>query len=106
MNFDGVAKGNPGKVGTGGVFRDDRGTMLKIYAMDCGNATNNEAELHALKKGLEIAIREEYQKLQVEGDAKMIVDIVKQLQQGTQAKKISRSWRTAWLVQEISKLIR
>jgi ribonuclease HI len=84
LNFDGAAKGNPGEAGTGGVFRDDRGRTLRIYAMDCGNATNNEAELHALKKGLEIAIREEYQKLQVEGDSKMVVDIVKQLQQGTQ----------------------
>jgi len=36
--------------------------------MDYGNGTNNEAELHALKRGLEIAIRERFQKLQVEGD--------------------------------------
>jgi len=61
-------KGNPGEAGIGGIFRDDRGRTLKIYAMNCGNAINNEAGLHALKKGLEIAIREKYQKLQVEGD--------------------------------------
>lgn len=76
-------KGNPGEVGTGKVFRDDRGRILRIYAMDCGNATNNEVELHALKKELEIAIREKYQKLQVEGDSKMVIDIVKHVQQGT-----------------------
>lgn len=51
--------------------------------MDYDNTTNNEIELHALKKGLEIAIRKKYQKLQVEGDSKMVNDIVKQLQQGT-----------------------
>jgi len=73
-------KGNLGEAGMGRVFKDNKGMTLRIYAMDYGNATNNEAKIHALKKGLEIAIREEYQKLQVEGDAKMVVDIVKQLQ--------------------------
>jgi len=77
LNFDRATKGNPGEAGTGGLFRKYRGTMLRIYTMDCDNATNNEAELHALKKGLEISIREEYQKLQAEGDAKLVVDIVK-----------------------------
>jgi len=45
--------------------------------MDYRFATNNEVELHVLKKALEISIREEYQNLHVEGDAIMVVDIVK-----------------------------
>lgn len=106
LNFDGAAKGNLGEAGTRGIFRDNRGRTLIIYVMDCGNATINDAELHALKKGLEIAIREKYQKLQVEGVSKMATEIVKKLQQGSQWEKISRSWRTASLVQEISKLTR
>jgi len=32
--------------------------------------------------------------------------MVKKLQQGTQWENISQSWRTAWLGQEMSKLIR
>ena len=87
MNFDGAAKGNPREARIGGVFRDDMGTTRKIYVMDYRHAKNNEAELHALKTGLEISIREEYHKLQVEGDAKLVVDIVKQLQQGTPTEK-------------------
>lgn len=59
-----------------------------------------------MKRGLEIAIREEYNKLHIEGDAKLVVDIVKQLQQGTPVEKISSSWRTAWLVKEISKILK
>lgn len=49
LNFDDVVKGNLGEAGTGGVFKDDRWRTLRIYAMDYGNVTNNEAELHALK---------------------------------------------------------
>jgi len=41
--------------------------------------TNNEAELHALKRGLEITIRERFQKLQVEGESKMAIEMVKNL---------------------------
>jgi len=49
LNFDGATKHNPGEVGIGGVFRDAKGNTLRIFAMDCGEASNNEAELHALK---------------------------------------------------------
>jgi len=79
LNFDGATKGNGGEVGRGGLFRYDKGKTLRVYVMDCGNATNNEAELHALKRGLEIAIRERFQKLQVEGDSKMAIEMVKNL---------------------------
>lgn len=106
VNFDGAAKGNPGEVGIGGLFRDDMGKTLRVYVMDYGNATNNEGELHALKRGLEIAIREQFQKLQVEGDSKMAIEMVKKLQQGTQWENINERWRTTCLVQEISKIIR
>ena len=49
LNFDGAAKHNPGEAGIGGVFRDAEGKILRTFAMDCGEASNNEAELHALK---------------------------------------------------------
>lgn len=62
LNFNGAMKGNLEEARIGGVFRDDRGRTFKIYVMDCGNATNNEAELHALRRGLEMTIREKYQK--------------------------------------------
>lgn len=41
LNFDGVAKNNPGEAGIRGVFRNDRGKTLRIFMMDCGEATNN-----------------------------------------------------------------
>lgn len=48
--------------------------------MDYGEATNNEAELHALKRGLEITIQVKFKSLQIEGDSKLVVDMVRKLQ--------------------------
>lgn len=63
LNFDGVEKGNPREAGIGGTFRNGEGEIRRAYAMDCGIATNNKAEFHALNRGLAIAVREGYQSL-------------------------------------------
>eukprot|EP00253_Pinus_taeda_P004883 PITA_04883 len=52
LNFDGAAKGNPREAEIAGIFRDDGGKTRRVYAMDCGNPSNNEAEFHALNRGL------------------------------------------------------
>ena len=64
---------------------------------------NNEAELHALKQGLEIVKRERFHRLEVEGDSKMAIEMVKKIQQGTTWEKITQSWRSAQLVQEFNR---
>jgi len=73
--------------------------------MDYGEASNNEAELHTLKRGLEIALRDNIKRLQIEGDSKLVIDMVRKLQQQTPVERTSKSWRTTWLVSEIGKLI-
>ena len=55
INFDGASKGNPGQAGIGGVFKNSQGAVCRVYAMDLGYATNNEAELTSLQQGLIIA---------------------------------------------------
>jgi len=45
LNFDGVSKGNPGKVGYGGIFRNHTGLPLLVYFGNIGWDTNNSAEL-------------------------------------------------------------
>jgi len=67
---------------------------------------NNEAEFNALKQGLEIARRGRFQKLVMEGDSTLVINIMKKLQQGTHWEKISKSWRTTRLVQEIGILVK
>lgn len=71
--------------------------------LGCNISTNNEAEYHLLNRGLEIAIREGYQRLQIEGDSKLVIDTIKQLQQGVIAEKLRKSWRMAWVITEVEK---
>jgi len=63
--------------------------------MDYGIATNDKAEYHALNRGREIAISEGYQSLQIEGDLMLVIETMKQLQQGTPAETLRKRWRTA-----------
>ena len=55
--------------------------LFRSYAMDIGHATNNEAELTAVKHGLMIAKRENYHRLIVEGDSEMVTGVLRKLQQ-------------------------
>jgi len=52
---DGGARGNPGPAAIGIVIKDDKGKILKEYAEQIGETTNNQAEYKALVKGLELA---------------------------------------------------
>ena len=45
---DGASKGNPGPAAIGVVICDKNGKVLKEYAKDIGEATNNEAEYQAV----------------------------------------------------------
>lgn len=106
LNFDGAAKGKLGVEGSGGVFKDDKVNTICLFVMDCGTTRNNEAELYALKRGMEIAKRESFQRLEMEGDSNLAIEMVKKIQQGTTWEKISQIWRTTQLVKEIRNLIR
>jgi len=91
LNFEGATKGNPEATGSRGMFRDDKGNIIRLFAMDCDTTSNNEAKLYALKRGLDITKRESFQRLEVEGDSKLVIEKVKKIQQGTTCEKISQS---------------
>lgn len=59
----------------------------------------------AVKQGLLIEIKENYQRIIVEGDSTIVTGVLQKLQQGTPWKKISKSWRTATLIKEVSHLV-
>ena len=61
LNYGGASKGNPGQAGARGIFRNSRGEVCRVYALDLGYATNNEAKLTTVKQGLLIEKRENYQ---------------------------------------------
>ena len=92
MNFDGEAKGNPRRIGLGGVIRDNKGNIIQLYARSLGNSTNNAAEFRALETGLEILSQEGMTNAIVEGDFVLVINIVRKLQNGTIMRKIQRHW--------------
>ena len=55
LNAYGALKGNPGKAGFGGIFRDHKGTPILTYLGSSGWDTNNSVELKGLWQGLIIA---------------------------------------------------
>jgi hypothetical protein len=44
LNFDGTSKGNPGRIGMGGVIRDSKENIIQLYTGSLGNSTNNVME--------------------------------------------------------------
>jgi ribonuclease HI len=101
LNFDGAAKGNPGRTGLGGVIRDSKGNIIRLYAGSLGNSTNNAAEFRALETGLEILNREGMTNAIVEGDSALVINTVRKLQNGARMGKIQRHWRLAHLLKKI-----
>jgi ribonuclease HI len=81
-------KGNPGRTSLGGVIKDNKGNIIRLYAVSLGNTTNNAAEFRALEIGLEILSREGMKNTIVEGDSTLVIKLVRKLQNGTRMGKI------------------
>lgn len=105
LNFDSAAKGNPGTAGFGGIFQDNQERTRWIYAEGGGDMTNNEAELWALHQGLGIAIRNGYSNLEITGDSQLVIEILKNLNNGKSWEQVTKSWRTAAVVRDITGLL-
>ncbi|XP_049378369.1 uncharacterized protein LOC125843198 [Solanum stenotomum] len=52
LNTDGSALHNPGKIGGGGILRDDQGVIIYAFVVPFGEGTNNQAEMQAACYGL------------------------------------------------------
>ena len=76
LNTDGAAFGNPGRAGGGGVIRDREGRWVKGFARSIGFTTSITAEFWALRDGLLLAVRMGVQKLVIELDAKVVVELM------------------------------
>ena len=55
LNTDGSALSNPGIAGVGGILRDHLGHWIADFSLHLGIATNNTAELAAVRQGLDMA---------------------------------------------------
>lgn len=68
--------------------------------------TNNEAELWAIHQGLRIAIRNGYTSLEIVGDSQFAIEILKKLSNGRDWERVTSSWRTVRIIQEIADLLK
>jgi ribonuclease HI len=70
-----------------------------------GENTNNVVELLSLIKGLKVAINNHYQKVIVEGDSQIIIQLITKILHGDHPLKISPSWRLSGLLEDFGDLI-
>ena len=76
LNTDGASLGNPGKAGGGGLIRDSEGRWVRGFSRSVGHATSVIAEFWALRDGLKLAAQLGIGCLEVELDAKIIVEML------------------------------
>ena len=75
LNTDGSSMGNPGLAGGGVVIRDEMGNWMVGFSTI---TSSFEAELWALRDGLSICVERSSPSIEVELDAKAIIDILVQ----------------------------
>lgn len=93
LNFDGASKGNHGPTGFGLVLRDEKGSSLHISAGSLGYDSNNATKIWALIKGLLLAQQHDYNQIVLEGDSKIILNMLTKLLRSATPENISPSWR-------------
>ena len=76
LNTDGASIGNLGKAGGGGIIRDCHSDWVKGYSRSIGYTTSVLAKWWALRDGLILAIQLGINQLDVELDAKVIMDLL------------------------------
>ena len=67
---------NPGRAGGGGIIRNSNSEWVAGYARAIGCTTNVAAKLWALRDGLNICINLNLPAVEVELDAKLVVDLL------------------------------
>lgn len=73
-NFDGAAKGNPGKARCGGVLKDSIGNFMGVVATPLGVQTNHVAEAVGSYYIINLVVEIKCKNLWLEGDSKNIID--------------------------------
>jgi ribonuclease HI len=76
LNTDGSSLGNPGMAGGGEVIRNHIGEWVGGFSRAIGATTSVQAELRALKDGLELAIDLGILNLEIEIDSLVAVELV------------------------------
>ena len=92
--FDGVAKGNPGNAGAGGVIKSIVGAEILHFAWGLGINSSIQAEAFALFQGLKQLQNLEIKEANILGDSEVIIKLMV-------TGSIPRDLRLARLIQRI-----
>ncbi|KAL0345710.1 UNVERIFIED_CONTAM: hypothetical protein Sradi_4402300 [Sesamum radiatum] len=87
----------PGISGAGGILRDQLGKVIFAFQEPLGNATNTQAELSAIHRGLQICFSRGLCKIWIETDATAINKIISAPQRG--------AWNLQATLQNICKIL-
>lgn len=87
------------------VFRNHRGDILLITAGSLGHIINNAAELWGLTRGLQLAMEHNFNKLIVEGDSQVILNLFRKVLNGADPEQISPCWRLSHGLRTIATLL-
>ena len=74
---DGAARGNPGPAGIGAILKSDSGEVLYTGSEFLGETTNNVAEYKAVLLGLNGALAQGIQHIEVRADSELLIKQLK-----------------------------
>jgi ribonuclease HI len=77
INTDGASRGNPGPASLGVHVQRANGEMVYEYAENLGHQTNNYAEYSAVKKALDLAVKNLVQTLTLRSDSEFLIKQMK-----------------------------
>ena len=73
LNTNGSSIGNPRMVSVGGLLRDSSGLWISGFSLNMDTATNNMAELEAVRQGLLLAWELGFKFIQLEIDSVIVL---------------------------------
>jgi ribonuclease HI len=76
LNMDGSTLGNPGLAGAGGLLRHSDGFWFRGFTRNIGITSSFATELWGVSDGLRLAKQYNIQKLIIELDAKVVLDLL------------------------------
>ncbi|GLJ17943.1 hypothetical protein SUGI_0314910 [Cryptomeria japonica] len=76
LNIDRANKGNLSEVRFGAIIQDDSGNLVSFVQGFMGTATNNEDEMKAYERGLELCREKGLSKIEVDGDSQIVVNTI------------------------------
>ncbi|XP_015064939.1 uncharacterized protein LOC107010215 [Solanum pennellii] len=97
LNTDGSALSDSGKIGGGGILRDQQGKLIYAFSVPLGSGTNNMAELKAALYGLDWCEQHGYKCIELEVDSELLCKWIKKI--------LSIPWRCQQLIQDIMHIV-